>query len=770
MRYRFFCFSNGFWLVLIVVGVSLLSGCRTTRYVPDGEQMLARTMIHSPIRDISMLEMKSYLRQRENVKILGFWKAHLGIYNLSGADTSKWVNKVLRRIGEEPVLYDEVLTRMSRDQLQRLMHSKGFFTALVTDTVIPTGKKKVKVVYTIHPSRRYRIDQMGYRVDDDSMRAYVLADTSRSLLRRGRPFDAALHDEERDRITSRLRNQGYYAFNKDYISFSVDSALGRYAVVDSLILSCPLPDGASNPNGTHRRYYYRNVYYIISETPQRALLEGGFQGFDTLSYEGNVFLFEKNIEVHPTVLISSSYLSPGERFNAFYADRTQMLLSGLAYFRYVDIRYKDVTTPDDENGWLDCYIQMVPARKQVFSVEVEGTNSSGNLGAGGNLRYQHRNLWRGAEVLDVGFRMSQERQFVRNTTDVFNTSEYGVEVGLEVPKFWLPFEFEGFRKRFTPKTNIQAVYSYQHRPDYTRTIANLRYGYNWRSSRYVTHTFNPAEFNLVWLPYVNDDFWKYISGTFLRYSYEDHFILNSSYAFQFNNQSRTRQTEYWFARINMEGAGNFLRSLVSLWEKPDENGHYRVMDIQFSQYVKGDVDVRYHHAINRANTFAYRLFAGVGYPYGNTKVLPFEKRYFSGGANSLRAWPVRGVGPGTFVDTVSAFYNQTADIKLELNAEYRFKMFWVLEGALFADAGNIWGIRSDASLPGGLFEFDEFYKEIAIGVGAGIRLDFNYFLFRMDAGVKARDPIQPVGKRWVLANQPFGWNDLTFNFAIGYPF
>lgn len=756
----------------MVVAAFFVSGCRTTRYVPEGERLLTKVKINLPTRDIANVDLKSYVRQRENLKILGFWRAHLGIYNLSGADTSKGFNLLLRRIGEEPVLYNDELTKVSRDQLLRLMQTKGYFLASVEDTAITSGRKKVKVVYNIHPSKRYRINDIGYRIDDDSVRAFVLADTTRSLIRRGRPFETLAHDEERERIASRVRNEGYYGFSKDNIYFSVDSALGHYAVNDSLILKRPQSTGADDALRHHRKYYYRNVYYIISENPQRAIVEAGSQPvvYDTLEYNGNHFLFVKNIDVHPTVLVNSSYITPGEKYSAMLAERTQMLLSGLSYFRYVDIRFKDVSDPSSDQGLLDCFIQLIPAKKQVFTVELEGTNSSGNLGAGGNLRYQHRNLWRGAEVLDVSFRVSKERQFVRGTSDEFNTSEYGVETGIELPKFWIPFNIEGFRKRFNPKTAIKIAYNYQHRPDYTRTIANLRFGYVWRSSRFITHSLYPAEFNLVWLPYVNTDFWNYIQNTFLRYSYEDHFILNSSYSLQFNNQTRTRQTEYLFGRLNVEGAGNMLRNVVTLWESPNEQGVYRVWDIQFAQYIKGDVDLRYHHAVNRVNTFAYRLFAGVGYPYGNSSVLPFEKRYFSGGANSIRAWPVRGLGPGTYVDTVSTFYNQTADIKLELNAEYRFKMFWVLEGALFADAGNIWNIRSDASLEGGLFLFDQFYKQIALGVGAGLRLDFNYFLFRFDAGVKARDPIQPSGQRWVLTNHPMQWSDVTFNFAIGYPF
>ena len=745
--------------------------CQTTKYVPDNKYLLNKVEIKNVTRDVSKQELMSYVRQRENVRILGFWRFHLGLYNLSGKDTSKWFNRWMRKIGEEPVIYDSELTKRSESQMNMFLQNKGYFRSSIRDTVIYKGTKKIKVVYEIEPSVRYKINQINYRVEDDSIKRIIEQDSVKSLVKRGKPFDGDVHDNERDRITSKLKNLGYYAFSKEYIYYVADTTVGNHLVNDSLIVKKALvsEDNGMNKEENHKKYRYRNVYFIITDDT-RSNLDETFE-YDTLEYSKCFFLFKKIIEVHPSVIYNSSHIIPGELYRADNVDKTQMLLSGLKIFKYVDIRFKIINDTDEANfGQLDVYIQLISNNKQSFTIEVEGTNSSGNLGAAGNLKYQHRNLLRGAEVLDLSFRTSAESEFVRDTKTKFNTFEIGVDAGLEFPKFLIPYFIEGFRKKYNPKTTFNVAYNYQRRSDYTRTIANFRYGYNWRPTRYVTHYLFASEMNLIRLPYIHPGFWNDIDSTFLRYSYEDHFILNSSYSLVYNNQLKPSQKDFVFGRFNLELAGNLLQGLAPLWQKNKGSGEQEIFGIKFAQYIKSDFEIRYHKPINEVNSMAYRFFAGVGYPYGNLKVLPFEKRYFTGGANGIRAWPVRGLGPGSYVDTISRFYNQTADIKLEMNAEYRFKLFWIMEGALFADAGNIWSIRKESSVTGGLFKWDEFYKQIAVGIGTGLRLDFTYFLIRVDWGIKARDPSRDKGDRWILGKESLKSKNMALNFAIGYPF
>jgi outer membrane protein assembly factor BamA len=757
---------------LFAIGVIMFS-CQSTKYVPEGSFLLNRIEIENPTKDISTQELKSYIRQKENLRILGFWKFHLGLYNLSGKDSTKGFNKWLRKIGEEPIIYDDYLAQLSTSQLNTFLQNKGYFRSVVKDSAIRTSPKKVKVSYQITLSNRYYINKVGYLIEDDSLRAIIESDTARSLLKSGRPFDSNVHDQERERITDRLQNNGYYAFSKEYIYFVADSSIGNYHVNDSLILKKALDNDTLGVNfeTVHSRFKYRKVYYYVDSDVQKVMDAEKAVKYDTLEYAKCYFLFQHKIEVHPTVIYNSSHIIPGDVYNAGNVEKTQLLLSSLPSFKYVNISFREVA--DSSNGlfrYLDAYIQMVPASKQAFTVEVEGTNSSGNFGVAGNIKFQNRNLLRGAEVFNLGLRSSIEREFIRNTKDKFNTFEIGTDAGLEFPKFLVPYQIESFRKRYNPKTTIDVAYNYQRRPDYTRTIASIRFGYNWKPTRFVTHYLFPTDLNLVRLPYINPDFWDDIDSTFLKYSYEDHFILNSAYSLVFNNQLRPNQKEFTYGRFNFELGGNILNAIVPLWQDYNAETGYEIFGIRFAQYVKSDIDLRYHQAINNVSSIAYRFFTGVGYPYGNLKVLPFEKRYFTGGANGIRAWPVRGLGPGTYSDPTTTYYNQTADIKLEMNAEYRFKLFWILEGAMYFDAGNIWCIRPEGSVDGGMFKWNTFYKQIALGSGAGIRFDFDYFLIRIDSGIKVIDPTITDGGKWVLVNESLKWKNIAFNFAVGYPF
>ncbi|MBS2212042.1 BamA/TamA family outer membrane protein [Carboxylicivirga mesophila] len=767
--------------VLLVVGLLILVGlfgCRSTKYVPEGEYLLNKVEVDNQAKDISNEEIKYYIRQKENVKILGFWRFHMGLYNLSGRDNSKGFNQWLRRIGEEPVLYDELLKEKSNEQISLFLKNKGYYNAQVSDTVVFYNNKKAKVRYTINAGDRYSINKLSYRIDDDSIRKYVYADTAKTVLKSGAPFDADLHDDERKRITQNMRNEGYYGFRKEYVYFLADSAIGNYRVNDSLIIVKDRIQEAGKADSiiSHRKYKIKDVYFMVGYDPQKAVRKGAdyMNQFDSLEYGGCKILYADNLEFRADVLVNSNYIFPGDYYNQQLVEKTQLLLSELQLFRFVNIRFKIVEgeSDSDGNGMLECIIQLSSSKMQSYTVDLEGTNSSGNLGAAGSFRYKHKNFLRGGEVFDMRFRVAGENQIAKDKS-TFQTLEYGGDATLTLPKFMVPFKVDNFRRRFNPRTNFTLSYNYQRRPDYTRTIANGRFGYAWKSSPLVSHYLAPIDFSVINVPYIHPDFKSNIDSTFLRYSYEDHLISSTSYTFTYNEQSIAGNKNYHFLQANIQSAGNIIDGVVSLFSSRDGEDYNEVLGIRYAQYIKADIDWRYHMNVNRANSFAYRLFVGAGYPYGNLTVLPFEKRYFSGGANSIRAWPVRGLGPGSYEETQLNYYNQTADIKLEANAEYRFKLFWLLEGAFFVDVGNIWTIRNsgheeiDAK---GLFKFDKFYKQIAVGVGTGARLDFNYFVFRLDMGIKARDPILPEGQRWILGRKAITWDDMAFNFAIGYPF
>jgi len=757
----------------------IYSACSTTKYVPENERLLSRVTIKNDARDISRDDLKSYLRQQDNLRILGFWKLYLGIYNLSGRNESKGINRWLRSIGEEPVIFDSSLVDRSVEQMGLFMRNKGYYLSQVNDSTIYPSTNKAKVSYDILAGPRYRLNDVFYKIEDPVLEPFIYNDTIFSVMRKGRPFTADMHDFERDRITSMLQDEGFYYFSKAYIYFIADSAIGNHRINDSLVVMRPPENaGGRTAGGSHARYSINKVYFRVGMDPQDLAFSENGEALetDTLFYEGIYILYNKKLDFKPEVLTNSNYIEPGDLYRYSLVERTQSLLSGLRIFKYINIRFKEIENRTDENGnyLLDCVIQVQPGKYQSYSVEIEGTNSSGNLGAAGNFKYQHKNIFKGAELFTLNTRLARQNQFVNrgDNSEKFNTVEMGVDASVVFPKFFVPFRIEEFRQRYNPKTTIAIAYNYQQRPDYTRTIANARLGYTWRSSRFSSHSLFPLDFNLVNIPEISSDFSDYIHrNPFLLYTYEDHLIANVNYSYIYNQQQLgKRARDFWYFRFTAESAGNALDLLSPFWSHSEEGDYNTILNIRYAQYFKTDVDLRFHNSLGRFNSLTYRAFAGIGIPYGNLNVLPFEKRYFSGGANSIRAWPVRSIGPGTFKDETATFYNQTADIKLEMNIEYRFPLFWLLEGALFVDAGNIWSLRDDVSPQGGLFGWDTFYKQIAVGTGFGTRFDFNYFIFRIDTGLKLRDPSVTNNQYWIPFNRKYSWDDVAFNFAIGYPF
>ncbi len=750
------------------------TGCSSVKNIPDHKYLLDKVVIDNNARNINKDSYMPYIKQKPNVRIFGMFKFHLWLYNLAGKDSTKGFNQWLKRIGEEPVLYDAELAESSSDNLQGFLKNKGYFHGQVTDTINIKRRKRIKVKYDIDAGPQYVINDVGVKADDEDIQRIVDEDFKNSLLKKGRPFDATLHNTERERITKHLRNFGYYNFSKEFVYFKADSGVGNYMINDSLFIKNTFPNDSKDSELDKKNpvYKIRNVYFRMGFNTHKALNEKDayFSRFDTLEFNGYHFLYIDEPEVKPEVIINSTYIKPGQLFHANLVDKTQNLLSGLKVYRFINIRFNELYGKDSLGyRWLDCNVQLVPAKSQSYSIDLEGLNSSGNLGAGGNFEYKHKNLFHGAEEFTFNFGASIQNQYDRDK-EKFSTLEVGGESRIVFPKFWMPFKVEGFRTKYNPKTSLSASVNYQRRPDYTRTIANGKISYLWSSSKRTSHQVTPLSVNFVTLAALDSRFFEDIEGSYLEYSYQDHLITSTSYSFVYNQQEVNKRKDFWYVNWNMEEAGNVLNAFSQAFFTKNSDDYYDVLGVRYAQYLQSSIDIRYHHYTNRINSLVYHFYLGVGYPYGNYPVLPFEKRYFSGGANSIRAWPVRGLGPGSYKDEEADYYNQTGDIKLEMNMEYRFKLFWILEGAGFIDVGNVYTIRKDISPDGGLFTFDTFTDKLAVGTGLGLRFDLKYFIFRLDGGLKLRDPVEASGKRWLPVSRAYTWDDVAFNFAIGYPF
>jgi outer membrane protein assembly factor BamA len=772
----------------------LITSCNPTKYVPEGESLLNENHINVNKEGVKKSDLVPYVKQTPNKRIFGS-RFYLGLYNLSNINKEKWPHNWLRNIGEEPVIYDSDAKNKTKEQIKSYVASKGYFDGHVTDTVV-TANRKSDVFYNVDLLRPYTIRNLTYEIADSNIKKLCYFDSVNCVIVRGKPYDVDVLQAERARFERFIRDHGFYGFSNDYISFKVDSTVGNRQVdIKYSVRNFTKLDSYNRiSSGLFAVYTLKNIYIYPDFVPKEAL-EGGdayLKSLDTTFYKGYYFITsKKRQEVKYDLIIRSLYLKSGSVYNVSSTEQTQAHLLALKIYRLVNINYNDAKENESLQGLelkIDCNIQLTLLSQQSYKIELEGTNSAGNLGGALNLIYQHKNLFHGAELFSTKLKGAYAAYSQPNST-LSSTQEYGLETSLRLPEFLVPFiKTENFIKKYNPSTTLLASYDYQSLPFYTRTIANASFGYDWKSGFYQEHIVNPLQLSLVKVPYI-DPVYKatILSSSYLAHSYDAVLIFGGSYSFIFNNQKIKNSHDYWFLRVNAESAGNFLSAIYKIsgakktapvvrdtTASQDTTNAYRLLGQPFAQYVKADIDIRYNYKFNDVSSIAYRGFFGIAIPYGNSKAIPFEKQYFSGGANDIRAWQVRSLGPGSYADT-SKLLNETGDIKLEANAEYRFKLFWIIEGAIFLDAGNIWSYNYDPSRPGSQFRFNKFYKDIAVGTGTGFRFDLKFVIARVDIGMKLRDPLlhdalYTEKSHWIFLNGPYRRKDFAIVLGIGYPF
>lgn len=786
---------------LIMLVLAIMAGCSSTRYVPEGQLLedKVKIIIDDTIdHDIETAELYNYLRQAPNHKVLGFAKLQLGIYNMSGRDSTHWYNRWLKRMGQAPVIHDGELTEASRRQLQLALVNRGYLGAKVeVDSVVRPDKKKIELTYHLTPGQAHTIASLATEIADTAIERILIADSSLLAVPPGMPLDRDWLEQLRTSVTRRMRNHGYYGFTKEYVSFIADTVKGSREVALTMTVNAPRPvilsTGAISAADSielaaatqHMAYRVNHVYFVTNYNPVTDKDWHFADVRDTVNFRSISVLYGSDRYIKPSILDEKCYIRPGKPFSAAEVEKTYESLGQLGIVRFVSIEMRPVGMADG-NIWLDAYVLMSRAKKQGVEIELEGTNSEGDLGFGAGITYQHRNIGHRSEALTVKFRAAYESLsgnfdgFVNN-----RYTEYAAEIGLALPKFEFPFWGRRLGRRFNATTEFTTSFNYQERPEYTRIIAGLAWKYRFgRTSRRGTqtrHVFDLVDINLVNLPRSTIDFLNQIApdNPLLRYSYEDHFIMRMGYSLLRTNRripsaastSRSAfQPSVYSLRASASIAGNLLWLISSIDGARRHDGAYKVFGIPFSQYAKAEFDYSYVRNFDSRNSIAVHGGAGIGYPYGNSRMIPFEQRFYAGGANGVRGWSVRTLGPGSYDghNSVTDFINQCGDIRLDASIEYRAKLFWVFEGALFIDAGNIWTIHNYPSQPGGMFHFNRFYKQIALAYGAGIRMDFTYFLLRFDLGFKAHNPAKGQ-EPWPIAH--FNWHrDATFHFAVGYPF
>ena len=751
-------------LLLLVLGVA---SCSVYKYVPEGHYLLGKVEVTAEdktMTDISKYRNLSY--QMPNLRWFGLFRFPLRLYSFTGT-----------RAGEAPVIYDPLLSEATCVDMKRSLMNAGYLNADVTYSTKNRRKPKTTVSFNLQPGKMFIVDTIRITVQDSRIEQIIKDNSKQSLLVSGMNLDASILNDERNRIVELVHKYGYYRFNRDFISFVADTVRGSEKVGLNMIVSAESvdEDGTVHP---HRQYTVSSVDYYLSDK------NGNMPGVDIsaridtcesfrLIYSGN----DSRPSLRPKIIDSHSFLRGGMKYNSDSISRTYMSLSRLGILRYSNISFEDV--PGQDNS-LKANVMMTSLPKHSFSFEVEGTNTAGDLGAAASLSFTNRNLFRCSEQLTLKLRGAYESitNLPGYSGDTY--TEYGLESNLDFPELLVPFVSQAQQRRSQATSRFSLKMNTQNRPEFNKTIFSAGWSYLWSDGWRKTHRLDVIDLNYIVLPWISENFRKeYLDpisskNSILKYSYENLLITKFGYTFYYSNSSLKSSSPFQFSvRIGAETSGNAFYGMSKLFNRENNSeGQYEVMNIAFAQYVKHDFSFTGNWKTDASSNLVVHVEYGIAYPYNNSSSLPFEKRYFAGGANSVRGWSVRELGPGTYQggDKYIDYIKQSGDIKLGASVEYRTKMFWKLNSALFVDAGNIWTIREYDEQPGGLFSFDSFYKEVAVAYGLGIRMDLGFLVLRVDGGMKAYNPAGSTPYQKMPLLHPNLGRDFAFHLAVGYPF
>lgn len=793
-------------LYLFLAIAMMVTACSPTRKLSEGEYLLVKNHIKNDSKVVSKDDLEGFLRQKPNRKIFGFYRFHLQVYNLVNQkkleervavleEKNRKRNEKRRKkgkepkerrrsfwewledIGEEPVIYDPLATVKSSGQLEIYLRGKGHFRATVSDTARFNDKRKrAKAHYSVSSGPVYKLREIKYNIADPRLSRLSRPTRGRErVLRSGMNYDVDKFQEERERIERNLKSNGYFAFSDEYVRFKVDTSVGTHQVdVELSIVDPTFKDTTRIKAKGHQTYTIRDIF-VHTDYDQKLSSK---IVYDTLIYNGVHFIYRGKFKHRPEMLLDKIFFKRGDLYRVKRGELTYTYLSSLRAYRFINISYTE-DIDDEGNFVLDVHVNLTPSLRQGYSIEVQGTNTEGNLGVSGAFTYRNKNLFRGAEILQFKVTGGLETQVVgsniqnNNINGVlpFNTIEVNPEISLILPKMLVPFKPTRIIRYGDPKTQISVGYNYQQRPDYTRSIFNAKFGYQWMQNQFAQHYLNPLEVNFVNIYNQVPAFVERLNNLqdkLLLSTFSSHMTTTTNYTYIFSNQQLNKKGNFSYFKARLESSGNILRGIMALAQaKKDTNNSYRIFNVPFSQYLKYEVDYRKYWQVTDFSQVVFRVNQGIGLPLLNLGALPFESAFFGGGANGIRAWSARSLGPGALPDSLN-LQDQFGDIKVEFNLEYRFDIYRWFKGALFADAGNVWLIKKDEDRPGGLFQFKDFYKELALGAGVGIRLDFSFFIIRFDVATPFHDPGRPVDDRWAI--KYFQWKDVNLNLGIGYPF
>ena len=782
--------------------VMTIVSCSVTRDLPEGTYLLSSVRFEedkSVPRDrritVDKDGLDTYVRQSPNKKIFGL-DFYVWVYEHANPEKHDWWNNFKRKIGEEPVLLDSALTVKSVQNLETYLQTRGYFSSDVECKVDTIAKRRrVKMTYKIEQGLPTRIDSLSYDFRDSSLRSVILADTAASLLNRGDILDISRLDDERNRIAAWLNNRGYFDFTANNISYDVDTTeRGLDAAVTMIVR--PTLVGYNERGGqiyeNNAVYRLRNINIYPTYDPMLRSTSG-FKAdaiIDTTYYNGLTIIRDLNTtpQLRNAVLRRTVPLYPNYIYNASQISRTNKELMSMGFFSNSKVAFERVnqrdsyltfigeeaeknTLVDSRERYLDCNIYVTPALKQSMKVEVEASTTSTFYGLAATLGYSNTNAFRGAEAFDISARFGFEFMYARDVQKR-SAQELGLTLGLSFPRFLSPFWNTPGMKISHPRTRLELAFDYQNRPYYCRNIFTTRWAYSWQQGARSSLVIRPVDINWIDVKSVDEAFLSDIDNQYLRTSFESQLTAGLSASWVYNTQRSNFDQNVTVVRANLETAGNLLQGLEKLFSHPAEGkGYYEIFGIRYSQYVRADLSASHKIDLGHKMALAGRLFGGVGVTYGNSmgRSIPFDRMFYCGGANSMRGWVPRTLGPGNKLEVHDNTYPaQVGDVRLEANLEFRFPIWWIFNAAVFVDAGNVWYLRdTEDNNPEEVFHFDNFYRQLGLNTGVGLRIDVTFIVLRLDLGIQLHNPGRPEGERWI---HNFKWKNMALNFGVGYPF
>ena len=785
-------------VVILSLGI-LCSACSVTRKLSPGEYFLQRVEIQddkqTPKQErIRSTTLEEYVRQSPNKRFLGT-NFYVWAYNLANPNKDNWWNNLKRKVGEEPVLLDTLLTEKSAQNLKTYMDSRGYYSSQVEYSIDTTRRRKRAFVsFKTKQNEPYRIKSISYDFRDNQLAPVIEADTASSLLKVGNIFDITALDKERQRITSYLNDSGYYNFSINNIEYRVDTLGNNREASIRMIVKRNITgyDERGRAIMDNNRIFRITEINVMPEYDPATEREVASQRMvDTTFYQGLNIISEGKPNVRPAVLRTAIPLTPNTLYNSSQVERTYSEIMSLGYFKSARIAFEELPRGVDDSlmvnyagegreaysprrfedikeGYLRCHILCSPTLKQGVNVELEGSTTSSFYGASATVGYQNRNLFRGVETLNTSVTFGYEYMKAPNTSKR-SANELGLTVGLSFPRFILPFRLST-RNINMPRTKVEVSFNYQDRPYYRRDLSRATWTYSWRSlnGRY-SYQLRPIDINWINVGYMNNEFFNSLRNEYLRQSYRTQAIVGLSGSYTYNNQNKNIGGNATLLRINFESAGNLMNLIGRTFSERTDEGYYNVLGVRFSQYVRGDVSLSRKIVLGEKTALAGRIFAGCGVPYSNSKALPFDRLFYVGGSNSMRGWTPRTLGPGNTPAEDTPYPVQMGDMRLEGNLEFRFPIWGMFHGATFVDVGNVWYLGRDKTqvTADGVFHIDKFYKQLGMNTGLGLRIDITFVILRLDWGIQLHNPNRPEGQRWI---HDFRWKNTALNFGVGYPF